>query len=103
MAVRNLVENAIVHNDGPATVDVTIERPAEAVSIRVADDGPGIPDHEIEVLNQLEETALEHSNGAGLWLVNWVAMKADGHLDFSVTDRGTTVTHTLQRASVGDG
>lgn len=100
VAVRNLVENAIVHNEGTARVDVTIERTGDTVEIAIADDGPGIPDHEISVLDQLEETALEHSNGAGLWLVNWVVMKSDGELDFTVTDQGTTVTLRLPAAQV---
>jgi signal transduction histidine kinase len=103
VAVRNLVENAIVHNDGAGTVEVSVRRADETVEIVVADDGPGIPEHEIAVLDRLTETALEHSNGAGLWLVNWIVTKSGGDLDFTVTDRGTTVTVSLQAATVRDG
>ncbi|SDE87700.1 histidine kinase N-terminal 7TM domain-containing protein [Halorientalis regularis] len=100
VAVENLVENAVVHNEGAPTVEISIEKTGETVEIAVTDDGPGIPDSEIAVLDRLTETALEHSSGAGLWLVNWIVTKSDGDLDFAVTDRGTTVTVTLQAATV---
>ncbi|WP_136716880.1 histidine kinase N-terminal 7TM domain-containing protein [Halorientalis salina] len=100
VAVRNLLENAVVHNDGPAEVAVSVERTDGTVEVAVADDGPGIPDYEVTVLDRLSETALEHSSGAGLWLVNWVAMRSNGALGFTVTDRGTTATLTLQAAAV---
>ncbi|AQL42817.1 hypothetical protein BV210_08875 [Halorientalis sp. IM1011] len=100
VAVRNLVENAVVHNEGTPNVEITVAQADETVEITVADDGPGIPDNEITVLDRLTETALEHSNGAGLWLVNWIVTKSDGDLDFAVTDRGTTATVTVQAATV---
>ncbi|MFD1586370.1 histidine kinase N-terminal 7TM domain-containing protein [Halorientalis brevis] len=99
-ALENLVGNAIVHNEGTPRVEISVERRDDTVEITVADDGPGIPEHEVAVLDQLEETALDHSSGAGLWLVNWVVMKSDGTLEFDVSERGTTVTLRLQAATV---
>jgi signal transduction histidine kinase len=47
MVVRNLVENAIKYSlPDSAPVQVTLERTREAVVIRVADDGAGIPEAE---------------------------------------------------------
>jgi signal transduction histidine kinase len=64
--------------------------------IQVSDDGPGIPDHEYAVLQEGEETALEHGSGLGLWLVHWVVEKSGGSLAFDATDgEGTTVTITV--------
>jgi signal transduction histidine kinase len=64
--------------------------------IRVVDDGPGIPDHEYAVLQEGEETALEHGSGLGLWLVHWLVEKSRGTLAFDATDgEGTTVTITV--------
>jgi len=64
--------------------------------IAVADDGPGIPAHEHEVLTAGEETALEHGSGLGLWLVFWVVGKSGGELGFADNDpRGSIVTMTL--------
>lgn len=42
---RNLLANAIEHNDAAApTVTVEAERTDETVTVRIADNGPGIPD-----------------------------------------------------------
>lgn len=47
-ALRELLSNAIVHNDKdqtPVSIDVSAEvGPAHMVEIRVSDNGPGIPD-----------------------------------------------------------
>jgi len=67
--------------------------------IAVADNGPGIPDHEYEVLTAGEETALEHGSGLGLWLVYWVVEKSGGELTFEDNDpHGAIVTMTLPAA-----
>ncbi|MFW5903158.1 MAG: PAS domain S-box protein [Halolamina sp.] len=94
VAVRELVENAIAHNDrANPTVTVTVERRDEAVSIAVADDGPGIPPEEREILTGTEgETPLFHGSGLGLWLVKHVVRRSNGTLHVSENDpRGTVV------------
>lgn len=97
-AVMNLVENAVEHNDCEAQVEVTVEALDDWVEIRVEDDGPGIPEHEIEVLREKEETSLRHGSGFGLWLINWIAEKSGGELRFDV-ENGTTATLRLRKAS----
>ncbi len=95
VAVRNLVENGIVHNVGAATVEVhAAEQDGRAV-LTICDDGPGIPDHETAAIRQNRETDLEHGSGAGLWLVSWVVQRSSGTLRFPKTDHGTTVTLEL--------
>ena len=70
--LRNLVENAAKHNEGPdPTVSVEVWFEGETAVIDVRDDGPGIPESERAVLRTGEETPLNHSTGLGLWLVNW--------------------------------
>lgn len=96
--ISNLVENAIVHNDSPRPrVDIELERIGERVEITVADNGPGIPDVELTMLDEGHETAFEHGSGLGLWLVNWLVMTMDGDLEFERRKpTGTIMTVTLQ-------
>ncbi|WP_435068426.1 histidine kinase N-terminal 7TM domain-containing protein [Haloplanus sp. C73] len=103
VAVQNAVENAIEHNDSDHPWVRITAQPAEGgtgdapyTEICVADDGPGIPEAEREVIRSGTETALEHGSGLGLWLVQWIATAAGGDVEFA--DRnpcGTVVTLTL--------
>ncbi|MFC7027586.1 sensor histidine kinase [Halomicroarcula sp. GCM10025710] len=68
----NLVENAIVHNEGTPSLTVAVERCGQTACIRVTDDGPTIPETELDVFSEGTETPLHHSKGVGLWLVTWV-------------------------------
>jgi signal transduction histidine kinase len=64
------------------------------VRLTVADDGPGIPKAEIEVIEEGQETPLEHASGLGLWLVQHVVEQSGGDVEFEVED-GTRVHLTL--------
>ena len=101
LAVGELLTNAIVHSDCPdPTVSVSVTQPSSArVQIRVADDGPGIPEMERQALERGAETALEHGSGLGLWTVNWLTTRLGGSI--AIADRdptGTTVTLELPAA-----
>ncbi len=99
LALWNLVENAVEHNDSAeptVTVEVSVE--PETVGVRVTDDGPGVPEAELAVLQQGEETQLEHGSGLGLWLVYWSVAAVGGEVEFADREpRGTEVTVRLQR------
>ena len=93
IAVANLLENAIQHNptDVPLVeIEIDADRD-ETVEIVVRDNGPGIPDEEIAVLDQSVESPLDHGSGLGLWLVNWIVTNLDGRLVFTETETGTAV------------
>jgi len=95
-AVANLVENAVEHNDDDPSVRVDADRADDRVHLRVADDGPGIPDIERDTLTRRTETDLQHGSGLGLWLVSWVAESAGGDLSFASNDpRGTVAILSL--------
>ncbi|MFC6766155.1 PAS domain S-box protein, partial [Natrinema soli] len=102
-AVFQILENAVEHSDrARLTIDVTLQdRPDdEIVTVSIADDGPGMPDEERELLEGNREiTQLRHGSGLGLWLVNWIVRQAGGRLSFADNDpRGTVVTLEVPRA-----
>ncbi|QLG50260.1 histidine kinase N-terminal 7TM domain-containing protein [Natrinema halophilum] len=103
-ALEELVTNAIEHADRPdleisVTVTVGQEDGRDVVRVRVADNGPGIPDDELEPIVQGAETQLMHSTGVGLWLVTWIVRETGGDIDISGGEYGSTVEMTLPRAS----
>ncbi|WP_313694613.1 PAS domain S-box protein [Halorarum halobium] len=102
-ALWNVVENGIVHNDGPSpTVSVAVDADERAVELVVRDDGPGIPAGERSAVEAGHETQLEHASGLGLWLVRWVLDGVDGELRFPDTDAGGAVVLRLRAADPAD-
>ena len=94
MAIEELVQNAVDHaGKSDPTVRVAVDPPesdADTITIVIDDDGPGIPEHEINVLSSAEETPLAHSEGIGLWMVTWILNAADGDIAFEESDFGGT-------------
>ena len=101
--VENLVENATEHGStSPRTESGNaVEHGAEPVCVSlteadgtarlvVADDGSGIPEHEVAVLQSGGETALEHGSGLGLWSVHWGATLLGATIDIQTPDDGGT-------------
>jgi len=96
LAIAELIENAVVHHDADTpTVDITTELTEKSVRLTVADDGCGIPNSEINVLEAEAETELEHSSGIGLWLVRYIVKQSQGQLSASTTGEGTRITIEL--------
>ena len=63
--VANLFRNSVEHAGDDVTVSVGIERTDEHVILRIADDGPGIPDDERD---RVFERGVSLGNGTGLGL-----------------------------------
>jgi PAS domain S-box-containing protein len=100
-AVEELVENAIEHNDRDPEVTVSVgDAPDdETVEIRVADNGPGLPEMERRVIEQGLETPLMHASRLGLWMVRWTASTSGGATAIEDNDpRGTVFVLRLPRA-----
>jgi two-component system OmpR family sensor kinase len=101
-ALTELIENALEH--GGERVRVTAESDAETVRIRVADDGPGVPDDERDVLTgESEITQLKHGSGLGLWVARSVAESAGGRLTFDTDGEWTVVSLVHARAETPTG
>jgi signal transduction histidine kinase len=98
-AIDELLSNAIEHNDAPTprltiTVQATESDDGESdtVTIEIRDNGPGIPEHELNVLERGHETELRHSSGLGLWFVHWVVDASNGWVTFDQNrPRGSVV------------
>ncbi|WP_169051764.1 sensor histidine kinase [Halorhabdus amylolytica] len=95
IALEELLTNAIVHDGDAPTVTVAAGVADGTAQITVDDDGPGIPDHELEPITNGEETQLSHGSGVGLWLVSWIVHSLDGAVDFETGENGTTVSLTI--------
>jgi signal transduction histidine kinase len=70
--LENLLTNAVVHNDRPEPhVEVSAFVDGDEGVVRVADDGPGIPDHLVSVyLREGEQSPTSTGDGLGLYLVS---------------------------------
>lgn len=105
-ALEELVTNAVKHNDSE-TPQVTIEVDEETdlshmVEIRVADNGPGIPDSELKPLLEGTEDQLLHLSGMGLWFVEWTVRHSGGELVIENREpRGTIAIVRVPKAPEG--
>ena len=98
-ALRNIIENAQRYGGG---ADVTFRHDAEYAEIRVADNGPGIPETELEQVFEpffrLEKSRSRETGGTGLGLsIARTIVRAHGG-DVALTNRaegGLFVTVTL--------
>jgi len=93
-----LVENGLEHaeNESPH-VEVRLRRgPDETVELAVADNGPGLPEREREIIAAETETQLKHGQGIGLWFVRWAVTQLGGELEFTRNEpTGSVVTIRL--------
>lgn len=88
-AIEQLVENAVVHNDGStARVEVSGSTTPTSVELLIADDGPGIPDAEEDVITAGTEHDLAHGSSLGLWGANWAIQTLGGNLSFEQSQFG---------------
>lgn len=98
LVLDNLIENAAEHNTATQPiVDVGLTNTDDKVVITITDNGPGIPEQELAVRDQGEETPLEHGRGVGLWVVDWVIESSRASLTFDTGTGGTTATIRLPR------
>ncbi|MFD1586771.1 ATP-binding protein [Halorientalis brevis] len=97
IALENVVENAVAHNDRPEpSVEITAVESLDGryVDVRVADDGPGIPPAEYEILTgERDRSQVEHLSGLGLYVSHWIVTALGGTLGFDANaPRGSIVT-----------
>ncbi|KAB1194130.1 PAS domain S-box protein [Haloferax sp. MBLA0076] len=81
-AIECLLENAVTHNDKETpVVDISVERANGSVYIRVADNGPGVPEAQRDLIFGREEyDQLHHGTGISLFFADNVISSYDGDL-----------------------
>lgn len=96
VAVQEAIENAAKHVEKTPAIQITtdVDETAEQVSIHIHDNGPGLPEHELEVISSGTETPLTHGSGIGLWFIYWVVDSLGGSLHIE-SDGATGTTLTL--------
>lgn len=94
---RNLLNNAVEHNDATDPgIDVTIDQTSDTAVIRIADNGPGIPQDRRDTLF---ERSGRGNHGLGLFTAATIVGHHDGAVDLVDTGPdGSTFTVTLPRA-----
>ena len=102
--VGNLLDNAIRHSNGH--VSATLERSIDCVTLRISDDGDGIPvDHQSRVFERFVRLGDSDGAGLGLPIARWIAEAHGGTLVLERSEPGSTtfaVTLPLDPATEGD-
>lgn len=108
LALTHVLRNAVEHNDADRprvwlSVDGLADRQGDWVTVRVADDGPGIPEEErTAATDPTEQTDLAHSTGLGLWEVGQVTDTLGGDVRFETREGGGNVVSLHLRGRVGN-
>ncbi|MFC6724349.1 PAS domain S-box protein [Halobium palmae] len=103
-ALDELLGNAIEHDSDPPTrVSITSADDGDEVEVTVVDDGPGLPEMETAIVESGRETPLEHGNGLGLWLVNWVVTRYGGSFQIETSPDGHGTVATVRLPAIAPG
>ncbi|MFB6284536.1 MAG: ATP-binding protein [Halobacteria archaeon] len=97
--LTELLINGIEHTD---CEKILVSFDPETYRLSVEDEGPGLPEYELEVFRTEEETPLKHGSGMGLWLVKWGVNQLGGEVRFDVDDSGTKAILELPEHLFGD-
>ena len=100
---EQLVENAVEHTDnGAPLVEVSGAERDASVSVRIVDDGPGIPaDELVGITTDEEPTQLTHGTGFGLWLVRSVVDDYAGTIEYDSRPEGGSIV-AVELPTAGD-
>lgn len=98
---RNLFENAVQHNDEETPeITITYVDRDETIRVRIADNGPGIPDEQKEQIFGKGESGLDiPGSGIGLYLVHTLTDQFGGDVWIEDNDsKGVVFIIELQKA-----
>jgi len=90
-ALWELLENVAEHTGPEPAVEVSVIKHEDSVALTVADEGPGIPEEEQEVLVKGKEEPLVHGQGLGLYLAYWIVITVGADIEVSGSESGTTI------------
>lgn len=102
----NLIENSICHCSSGAIIGLTLEKKDNTISVTVADNGPGIPEHERENvfrrLYRLEAARSTPGSGLGLSLAKAIAVLHDATLILSDNNPGLKVSVEFPKQNISN-
>lgn len=84
--LKNVIDNAIRYSPAGARVDIGVYRQGDVAVVEIVDDGPGIPEAELERMFerfQRGAAAREPGSGLGLSIAKAVAANYGGHVTLS--------------------
>ncbi|WP_121741997.1 sensor histidine kinase [Natronorubrum halophilum] len=99
---RNLLNNAVQHNNADEPrIEISADLTEETVTVRISDNGPGIPPAQRDVVFGRGEKGLESDgSGVGLYLVDTLVTQSGGDVWIDSNEVGGAVfTVELQRES----
>jgi signal transduction histidine kinase len=98
---RNVLNNAVQHNDTDVpTVTIDVSSGDETVTVRIADDGPGIPAERAGDLFGRTRDEPDTEGGVGLYLVDRLVTQFGGTIRYEDNEpRGSVFVIELQRST----
>lgn len=103
LALNNLIENAAKYSNGPAKIDIKMNKENGWIKLSIADQGIGIPQADVEhIFERFYTVNKAHSrklggSGLGLSIVQTIITKHFGKISAtSEVDKGTTFTVLLK-------
>lgn len=101
----NLVNNAIKYNNKPgAVIEIGFDEDADNYYFRVADNGPGIPERDLQHIFNLFQTVKsnrESGTGIGLSIVRRLIKKLQGDISVeSTVGQGTTFSFYVRKSRI---
>lgn len=105
IVLEELIENAAEHNTAAEpSVWIDVTQTERRVRVTIADNGPGIDESELMLLEQGMETPLEHGSGLGLALAIWGVQFAEGDISFEAREpTGLRITVELPVIAGAEG
>jgi signal transduction histidine kinase len=89
--VGNLLDNAVRHADPEGNVDTALERSTDRVTLRITNDGPGIPAaDQARVFERFVRLGTSEGAGLGLPIARWIAEAHGGTLQLAGSGPGCT-------------
>jgi two-component system OmpR family sensor kinase len=95
--VRNLIDNALAAIQPTGVIEVQLQRCNGYVEARVADDGPGVPEHQRERIFErfVRLDSIKPGHGLGLAIARRIAEQHHGNLTCDPTRNGASFTLSL--------
>lgn len=97
-AIENVFETTLMNGDPGTELKIDVDQSETGwAEITIVDVNNHLPAAEINTLRSGTETPLQHSQGLGLWLVNWIIESYGGTLDIETGSDCSIVKMRLRR------